>query len=123
MGGDTLVKAMGHDFGSDMVCPCGIDWESQRAKPHQCLYVETEAKRPKRIRNRPKKPRTRTKSDNKLSLDRVALEIPMEELAIALGVSRATAGRACLGDVGGKGLASPLLVPRVRAFLDSRKPK
>ncbi len=124
MGGqNTLAERMGHNFGSDLVCPCGVDWDAHRANPVECSYVETEPPDPQDTPEPRGAARVHTSSENDLSLDRVDLNISMERLAQALGVSRATAGRVCVGTVGGKGKSSPLLVPRARAFLDSQRSK
>lgn len=124
MGGPALAATMGHNFDSDdMVCPCGVDWGAHRANPAECSYVDPEPPEPQGAPEPRGAARVHTTSETDLSRDRVELQISMEQLAQALNISRASAGRVCVGAVGGKGKSSPLLVPRARAFLDSQRPK
>lgn len=99
-----MQNAMGHEFGSTLICPCGVSLEKHQGRPKPCRKLKG-ARRPY------------TASDDVLARYRVALGIPMNAIAAGLGVSVPTVQRAVNGQIGGKGCTRQAVRDQVAEFL------
>ncbi len=100
-----MIDAMGHEFGPDLVCECGVSSETHQRDPTRCG----------------EKRRAYTASGDALALLRASLGIPLRIVASQCGMSVASAARAVNGRIGGHGRNSPEARQRVAVFLDGAK--
>ena len=112
----TTIPALGHDWDENMHCDCGRTWREHQGDPRPCPRVLlSKSQQPKRA-GRP----VSSMSTESLAQLRVALGLPVDSVAMAVGVSGMTVRRVEQGKVGGKGRASKQIRDRIETFLVER---
>jgi len=107
-----MTDAMGHLFGSELKCLCGVDFGGHEAKPRRCSLSSSD---PKKGTPRPKK----LTYISDLALRRMEAGLTIQAVADAIRSSPRQISRVERGEVGGRGRAAPALAAKVVDYIDS----